>query len=251
MTPLAYCDFSVPESVALDDPVSIHLFELSHHPRVIAFYKLDETAQCELFGATINGLVINRENVFPMLRSITLEVSLHAKTLIPDGPQNPVDRCGITFHVRIKLGLNNVSLPIWISGGVVHNPCFLQSAKHEAHNQSLPDVLKDPRSPPLLDPRRGMLDPLKQLPDVQSVEVERCWTVHYRQHRIEDGIVVMCAQPLRQVWQFPSVGDMLERAGPGFGDFLDPALDYLKVSRDDVIEIIENTTEDFEHHLIA
>ncbi len=208
--------------------------------------------------------MINRENVFPTLRSITLEVSLHAKRLIPDGPQNPVDRCGITFHVRIKLGLKNsatptrrynMSLPIWIQGGVVHNPCFLKSAKHEAHNQSLPDVLNDPRSSPLLDPRRGMLDPLKQLPDVHSVEVERCWTVHYRQQRSEDGIEVMCAQPLRQVWQFPSVGDMLERAGPGFGDFLDPALDYLKISRkisrDDVIEIIENTTEDFEHHLIA
>ena len=259
LSPLAYCDFTVPDGVALDDPLSIHLFELSQHPSVIAFHKLDEKAQCELFRTAFIGFMKNRAFVFPKLRSITLEVSFHTKKLIPDGQKNPLDRCGITFYVRIKLGRKNraaptyrynASLPILAPDSVVCDPYILQRAKYEAHNQSLRNVLKDPGSAPPLDHRRGMLSPLTQLFGVQSVEVERRWTVHYRQQRIEDGIVVICAQPLRQLWRFCTVGDMLERAGPGFGEFIDPALKYLKIPDKDVVEIIENTTEAIEYRLI-
>lgn len=260
LSPLAYCDFTVPDSVALDDAVAIHLFELSQHPSVIAFHKLDETAQCELFRAAFNGLVANRACVFPDLRSIALEVSLHAKKLIPDTPNNPLDRCGITFYVRIKLGCEsratptyqrNASLPSLTTGSVTHDPCLPQRAKYEAHNQSPhPRIMNNPWRALLLDPRRHMLSPLKQLLDVQSVEVERRWIVRYRQQRIEDGNIVLCAQPLRQLWRFRTVGEMLEKAGPGFGEFLDPALEYLNTSGKDVVEIIENTAEDIEYHLI-
>lgn len=46
------------------------------------------------------------------------------------------------------------------------------------------------------------------------------------------------------------MGDMLEGAGPGFGEFLDPSLEYLDIPLKDVIEIVENTAEDIEHQLI-
>lgn len=260
LSPLAYCDFTIPDSVALDDPVAVHLFELSQNPSVVAFHKLDETAQCGLFRAVFNGLVENRAYVFPKLRTITLEVSLHAKRLIPDASNNPLDRCGITFYVRIKLGCKkratptyhyNASLPILAPGSVTPDSCGLQRAKYEAHNQSLhPSILIDPWSAPLLDPRRRMLSPLKQLIGVQSVEVERRWTVRYHLPGIENGVVFIHAQPLRQLWRFCTVSEMLERAGPGFDGFLDPALEYLSISRHNVVEIIENTAEDIEHLLI-
>ncbi|CAD6578485.1 MAG: hypothetical protein ASARMPRED_008733 [Alectoria sarmentosa] len=260
LSPLAYCDFTIPDSVALDDPVAVHLFELSQNPSVVAFHKLDETAQCGLFRAVFNGLVENRAYIFPKLRTITLEVSLHAKRLIPDASNNPLDRCGITFYVRIKLGCKkhatptyhyNASLPILAPGSVTPDSCGLQCAKYEAHNQSLhPSTFNDPWSAPLLDPRRRMLSPLKQLIGVQSVEVERRWTVRYHVPGIENGVVFIHAQPLRQLWRFCTVSEMLERAGPGFDGFLDPALEYLNISRHNVVEIIEDTAEDSEHLLI-
>ena len=238
--------------------VAIHLFELSQHPSVIASHKLDETAQCELFRAACNGLVGSQANVFPNLRSITLGVSLHAKKMISDAPNNPLNRCGITFNVGIKLGRKscatrtdhyNASLPK--IGSVIQNPFLLQHAKYEPHNQSLHlNTLNDPSGTPISDPRRLMLSPLRQLLGVQSVEVERRWTVCYRQQDIEDGTLVMRAQPLRKLWQFLTVDEMLERAGPGFDEFLDPALEHLKIDRKDVVEIIENSTEDLEYRLI-
>ena len=260
LSPLAYCDLTVPDSIALDDLVAIRLFEQSQDPSVIASHKLDETAQCELFKAAFSGLVEKRAHVFPNMRSITLEVSLHAKKLNPAALNDPLNRCGITFYVRIKFGGKNRTIPTYgynaplpslVPASVVPDPYLLQRAKYEAHNQSLhPRILNDPWSAPLLDPRRHMLSPLRQLLGVQSVEVERRWTVRYRQKRPEDGVVVVQAQPLRQLWRFGTVGDMLESAGPGFGKFLDPALEYLKTCREDVVEIIENTNADVEHHLI-
>ena len=251
LSPLAYCDLTVPDGVALDDPVSIQAFELSQNPNVIALHKLDETAQCELFRAGIKGLVGNRPHVFPKIMTLTLEVSLHAKKLIPNTLNNPLDRCGITFYVKIKLGRrnrptttyhDNATVPILASSSVIQDPSVLQRAKNEAHNHSLKaNILSTSWIAPLLDPRRHMLSPLRQLDDVHSVEVERRWTVHYRHRDIEDGSLVLREQPLRQLWRFTTVDEMLERAGPGFGEFLDPALDYLRTSSKDVIDIIENT----------
>ena len=48
-----------------------------------------------------------------------------------------------------------------------------------------------------------------------------------------------------------ALGEMLEKVGTGFCEFLNPALEYLQASDDDFIEIIENTTEDVENDLIA
>ena len=42
---------------------------------------------------------------------------------------------------------------------------------------------------------------------------------------------------------------MLEKAGTGFCEFRNPDLEYLQVFDDDVVEIIENTTEDVETRL--
>ena len=251
LSPLAYCDLTVPDFVALDDPVSIHLFELTQHPSVIAFHKLDEMAQCELFRATIKGLVQVRMHVFPEMRSLTLEVSLHSRMIVPNAPKNPLDRCGITFYVRVNLGCgyrstaayhNNASFPILAPGSVIHDPSVLQRVKFQAHDHSLqPPCPGGVWIEPHLDSRRHMLSPLRELHDVQSVEVERRWTVIYRQKGVEDGEVIIREQPLRQLWRFRTVSEMLERAGPGFVEFLDPALGYLKISAQDVIDIIENT----------
>ena len=96
-----------------------------------------------------------------------------------------------------------------------------------------------------------MLSPLTQLQGVQIVEVERRWTVRYRQQGIEGEDMMIYEKPLRQMWHFCTVSDMLEEAGPGFDSFLDPALEYLKTTHSDVIEIIENTAEDIDHQLIS
>lgn len=256
LSPLAYWDFPVPDNVSLDDPVAIHLFELSQPPSVVAYHKLDEAAQCELFRVVFDGLVRNRADVFPKLRSIKLEVSLHAKKMIPDAPNNPLDRCGITFHVRIKLGRKNRTTPTYhyrasLPISVPSDPYLLQRARYEAHNHNLhPGILLNPLSAPLLDPRRRMLSPLKQLLDVQSVEVERRWTVRYHQPCTEGGLGDICVQPLRRIWLFYTVGEMLERAGPGFCEFMDPALEYLNISHKDVVDIVENTTENIEDKVI-
>ena len=250
LSPLAYCDLAVPDSVPLDDPIAVHLFELAHHPGVIASHKLDEAAQCELFRVAINGLVQARMHVFPNMRSLTLEVSLHAKKWNPNAPNNPLDRCGITFYVRINLGRrndliathDNATDPFLASASLIQDPAMLQRANYEAHDHSLqPTVIGSAWIAPFLDPRRHMLSPLVQLFDVRNVEVERRWTVIYRQQATEDGSIATREQPLRQLWRFLTVGEMLERAGPKFDEFLDPALAHLKASDDDVVDIIENT----------
>lgn len=184
LSPLAYCDLTVPDNVAFDDPRAIHLLELSQHPSIIALHKLDETVQCELFKAVFQGLANNRDG-FPKMRSITFEVSLHAKKLIPECPNNPLDRCGITCYVRIKLEYQKLAIltdhsyaPVLISapGNVLPNPYLSQLAKYEAHNCSLqPSLLKNWSNEHLLDPRRRMLGPLRLLVGVHSVEVERRW----------------------------------------------------------------------------
>ena len=261
ISPLAYCDFPLPEGVALDDPIAIHLFELSQHPSILAFHKINETAQCELFRISFEKFVENRTQVFPNLRSVSVEVSLHQKKIILGGaPDSPLNRCGITLHVRIKLGCGKpatlssgeASLPVLAPDNVTHNIHLLSSANLEAHSKSLHcGIIKTSMNPPWLDPRRQMLSPLRQLLDVQSVEVERVWTVCYRQQVIKDGTVIIRKQPLRQLWCFRTVDEMLDRAGPGFTQFLDPALQYLEAPVSDVIEIIENTTEDIGHKLIT
>ena len=55
LSPLAYCD-SIPDSVAPDDPAAAQAFEMALQPGVIAFHKLDETAQCELLRVTCDRL---------------------------------------------------------------------------------------------------------------------------------------------------------------------------------------------------
>lgn len=235
LSPLAYCDFTVPNSVNFDDPVAIHLFELSRHPSVIASHKLDEAAQCELFKAVCLGLVGRRADIFPKLNSITLEVGLHAKKAILDAPNNPLDRCGIIFYVRIKLGRKNGATDTY------HYTSTVQILSLESR-LLIPSLT--------WDHKRHMLSPFRHLHDVQSVIVERRWTVRYRQQCVEDGKLVIRTRSLRQQWRFLTVGDMLERAGPGFREFLDLALKYLKIADKDVVEIIENSTEDIQHHLI-
>ena len=266
LSPLAYCDLAIADDIALDDPVAVHLFESRHPNDVIAFHKLDEKAQCELFRAAINYFVNTRTHVFPSMRSLTLEVSFHAKMYHARGPNSPLDRCGITFYVRIELGArscltatyhDNASIPVLASSSVVHDASVLQRAQYanEAHYYMAQlSVTGGGRVKPQSDPRRDMLSPLRQLFDVQGVEVERRWTVVYRQLSTEDGSTAIREQPLRKLWRFYTVGEMLERAGPGFERFLDPALEYLKTSPNDVVDIIENTwnmTDDLEHLLIC
>ena len=65
LSPLAYCDFTIPNTVALDDPAAVQVFEMSQQPGVIAFHKLDETVQCELFKVAFDCLVKNRFQVVP------------------------------------------------------------------------------------------------------------------------------------------------------------------------------------------
>ena len=258
LSPLAYCDFSVPDSLALNDPVAIHLFELTQRPGVVAFHKLNEKSQCELFRVTCNGLVKNRVDVFQKMKSVTLEVSLHAKRLVLGAPNDPLDRCGITFHVRIRLSGQHCALPTYhytasLPGlepnSIVGDPYLSRRATYDARNEDRhPSSSIDFWDTYFLDARRRMLSPLIRLSGVQSVEVERCWTVRYRQ--TENGDSTVCTQPLRQLWRFCNVLEMLERAGPAFGEFLKPALKYLKISKSDVVEIIENTTEEREYRLI-
>lgn len=260
LAPLAYCDFHIPDSIALDDPFAMHLFELQQHPELIATHKIKETAQCELFRAAIDGFVRNRACIFPILTSITLEVNLHTKKAFPHTPKNPLDRCGITLYIRIKLEdkgratlTDNIdaSLPTLVPSSVIHDLSSLQLNKDEAHEQNLDSsILNRPWSSPPLEHRRRMLSPLGRLLGVQSVEVERRWTVHFRKRSSERGLSTIHVQPLRQLWRFRTVVAMLERAGHGFIGFLDPALEYLETSPNDVINIIENATEDAEYLLI-
>ena len=244
--PRAYWDLTIPDSLELNDRVAVHLFEMSQPPSVIASHKLDEEAQCKQYKAAFSGLVESSASVFPQLSSLTLEVSLHPKNRTSAALNDPLNRCGITFYVRIKLERKKRTISTYHAplltlapGSVVPNPAWLHS------------ILNDQWNVPSSDHRRQMLSPLKELHGVQSVEVERRWTVRYRQERLENGVAAVKTQPLRQLWRFDTVGDMLKSAGDGFGNFLDPALKYLKTCCEDVVEIIENTNADIEHHLIS
>ena len=57
-SPLTYCDFNIPDRVALDDPAAVEAFEIAQQPSVIALYELGKTAQCELFKLAFDRLVI-------------------------------------------------------------------------------------------------------------------------------------------------------------------------------------------------
>lgn len=245
LSPLAYWDLAIPDSLELNDPVAIHLFRRSQQPSIIASHTLDELAQCKLYKVAVSGLVESSASVFPKLRSMTLKVSLHAKDPVPAALNDPLNRCGITFYVRIKLGRKKETIPTY------HAPLLTLAAGSVVPNSTwLHTILNDPWNVPFSDPRRQMLSPLRELHGVQSVEVERRWTVRYREGRLENGVVAVKAQPLRQLWRFDTVNDMLKSAGPEFKNFLDPALKYLKTRDEDVVEIIENTNADIEHHLI-
>ena len=91
-----------------------------------------------------------------------------------------------------------------------------------------------------------MLSQLRQLSDVRTVKVERHWTVIYYQRSTVDESLVTREQPLRQLFRFHTVGEMLERAGPGFEEFLDPGLDSLRLSPNNVVDIIENAWNESE-----
>ena len=134
LSPLAYCNLVVPYSVALDDPIAVHLFEFSQNPGVIAFHKLDEPAQCELFRASIKALMQIYTYLFPRMRSLTLEVSLQAKKTVPNAPNNPLDRRGITFYIRIYLACrtpptetnnDNKLVPVVASARAIPDPSML------------------------------------------------------------------------------------------------------------------------------
>ena len=260
ISPLAYCDLTVPDSLALDDPIAIHLFELSQDPGFLAFHKIDEPKQCALFRATCVKLVANQAIVFPSLRSITLKVSLHGTRSILFTPRDPLDRCGITFYIRIKLepenhlsptSPENTSLPVLAPKGARSSTSPSQHAKLALHSRDIqPSINSDSWFPSPLDARICMLYPLGELLGVESVEVERRWTVRYRQTPVKDEIGDIHVQPLRQLWRFRSVCEMLEKAGPGFGKFLNPGLQYLKTSPKDVLEINENTNEGIDYQLV-
>lgn len=254
LSPLAYCDLVVPDSVALDDPDAVHLFELSQNPGVIALHKLDEKAQCELFRAAIEGLRQSRMHVFPNMRSLTLEVSLHAKKITRNPPEDPLNRCGIAFYVRVIFARECCTKRACHESSIIQDPGMSQNVDLDVQNDSLQSTSSgDVSTEHYVDPRRHMLSPLGQFHGVRCVEVERRWTVIYRQKGVEDGIFTTRRQPLRQLWRFLTVSEMLQRAGPGFVAFIDPALEFLKTTIQDVVEIIENTWDaiDGVRHLLV
>lgn len=263
LSPLAYWDLTTPDSLDLNDSDAIHLFEMSQQPGVIASHILHDLAQCKLYKAAVSGLVESSASVFPELRSITIEVGLHAKSSAPDALKDPLNRCGITFYIRIRLERKKRTLPTYHAplltlapGGIVpestglHNRSPTIRFTYKANGEATISILNDPWNVPSLEPGRDMLSPLIELHGVQSVEVERRWTVRYRQGRLENGDVAVKAQPLRRLWRFDTVDNMLKSAGSGFCNFLDPALKYLKTCPEDVVEIIENTNADTGHHLV-
>ena len=93
-----------------------------------------------------------------------------------------------------------------------------------------------------------MLISLKRRLDVQSVEVERSWTVCFRRRGVEgESGHIRCSS----CGGFALWVKCWEKIGTGFCEDLDLALEYLQAFDDDMIEIIENTTEDVENGLIA
>lgn len=236
--PLAYCDLLIPDGFTLGEALEyIH----SQRPSLIAFHRLDEAAQSELFRTALMCLVDNQSLDFPELRSVTLEVSLHKNKIIRDDPDKSLECCGITFYIKIVLAPDNG----------IHTPYSLQLAKCDPRNQRLyarlvtGDCIKSFR-----DPTRQMLSPLTQLEGVQRVEIERRWTISYNYRQDLKKPIVVRVQPLRQLWRFYNVKEMLERAGPEFAECSDWALEYLKIPVEDVIQIIENTPEEVEYKLI-
>ena len=103
--PLAYCDFTIPDSVA-----PVEAFEVARQPGVTALHKLDKTAQCELFKLAFDRLVITSIPNLSQPEINQVEVSLHEQR----APNDPLKRCGITVYVRIKLECN-ASMPVFPS----------------------------------------------------------------------------------------------------------------------------------------
>ena len=261
LAPLAIVDLGTPKDLLeTSTPAELLAYQIRQDPEKLRKHTLNEETQCEMFRKALKGLVSNQKKTFPKLQTLTLEITLHAPQATRSSTltKNVLDRCGITFEV--KLFLNASESANFQSGRPI------KDLRGSRDNSSVETI--DPNT---LEPRRRMLSPLVGLSGVRRVQVKRRWIVlHHPKgakpvYCIEEGGTIkddgssvdewlsddgraieeepeysVLASHMAQLHHFSSVKEMLEKATTDFGLFQVIGLSEFEMPLEDVIEVIEN-----------
>lgn len=225
ISPLATVDLGTPNQLDTTDLAELLQLRVNQDPEVLRRHTLPEATQCLMFQIALDCLASNQSSMFPWLRSFTLEMGLHSPVFRPI--RDPLDRCGQTFKLIIKLGKQTST----------------NDATKETTSKPVDMYEGWDTNLPMLEPRRRMLAPLMKLKNVQSVEVHRIWTVRYKKAKkgSQDGPF---DHRMGQHVGFDSVSRFLHHAGPNFENFLVTGLEYFKIPVKDLIEIIEDQDQE-------
>lgn len=235
-------------------------YQVRQDPEKLRKHTLNEETQCEMFRKALEGLVSNQKKTFPKLQTLTLEIALHAPRATRSSTltKNVLDRCGITFEVKLFLDASESAN--FQSGRPIKD---LRSSRDNSSVETI-----DPNT---LEPRRRMLSPLVRLSGVRKVQVKRRWIVLHRPKGAKpvycmeeagtieddgssvDGWLIdygrtieeeseysVLASHMAQLHHFSSVKEMLEKATTDFGLFQVIGLSEFGIPLEDVIEVIEN-----------
>ena len=256
LAPLVFVDLGTPKHLSeTSTRAELLADQIRQDPEKLRKHTLNEETQCEMFRKALEGLVSNQKKTFPKLQTLTLEITLHAPQATRPStlPKNVLDRCGITFE--IKLFLNASESANFLSGRPIKD---LRGFRDKSSVETI-----DPKT---LEPRRRMLSPLVGLSGVRKVQVKRRWIVLHRPKGakpvycieeagtieddgsgVDDGRTIeeeseysVLASHMAQLHHFSSVKEMLEKATRDFGLFQIIGLSKFEMPLVDVIEVIEN-----------
>ena len=241
LSPIAFVDLGMPkELLNSSNHAKLLAYQLRQDPVRLSRHTRDEDAQCELFRLALAGLVRNQKKTFPQLQTLTLDISLHTPQPSYLTSNSVLDRCGITFQIRV----------------------FVNTSEDANYTPGRPTrELRAPKDNVIiksqevngLEPKRFMLAPLVGLSGVQKVEVKRRWVVIHRSKgakptgcKNEDGTIQednVLASYMAQVHRFSSVEQMLAKAEKELTLFQVTGLKKFNIAEEDVIEILENEGE--------
>lgn len=219
ISPTATFDLDVPDDMNTTD-VNVFLdFQASRPSDLVRRHTLTEANQCQMYQAVLKGFANNQFTLFQNLSSFTLDIGLHAPSLL--APIDPFYRCGLTFRMKILLGCEP----------------FTNPAQPMQGNQST--YMDGPIEK--YEPRRRMLAPLIVLQNVRDVEISREWIIH---HRIPEGPEEGVKRAMGLRAHYDSVGSFLDDVGEDFKNIQCPGLKASNIKAENLIELIESLPDE-------
>ena len=240
LAPYAVVDLCTPKNVfGFSTSADLLAYQMRQDPEGFHKHILNEESQCEMYRNVLEGLVSKQKKCLPSLKTLTLEISLHAPQATQSSTltRNLEERCGITFEVKVFLNTSVVPK---------HQRRMFRENFDGPGNRFCMETIE----PNTLEPRRRMLSPLAGLDGVYTVQVKRRWVVLHRpkgtmpiRYVADDGAIKednVLASHMAQLHTFSSVDEMLETATIDFKLFQVTGLKKYEIAEWDVIEILEN-----------